>query len=107
MSPRTRSTWSRTWTLTRDRKALQNTGSLKLTADALAHNLVLVNAGDVLTLEEDATFGGCDVANDGIQQRGLARTVGPDQHSYGCWHKREAHIVKCIEAIEADGDVLD
>src|SRR5690606_20315592 len=59
-------------------QAQVDTGNLVRAADAAPRALVRLELADVLALEQDAAAGDRQVARQQVEQRGLARAVGPE-----------------------------
>jgi hypothetical protein len=65
------------------------------------------NARDVLALEPDAAARGPVKARDGVEQRGLARAVGPDHGRDRAGLHIEAHARQRLHAAEGERDAID
>src|SRR6185369_13582502 len=68
--------------------------------DAAARDVRRLLARDVLALEQDRARGRREELGEEIEERGLARAVGPDQRMDGAAAHREAHVVDGNEALE-------
>ncbi|MNT57021.1 hypothetical protein D3C72_1943650 [compost metagenome] len=68
---------------------------------------MLCHAGEFFVLELDAAARGAGLAADQIQQRGLARTVGADDHAQLVLVDVQREVVDGLEAVERHGQVFN
>jgi hypothetical protein len=82
------------------RHAAKQRDVLEAAPQAHAGALRRGNARDVLALEPDAAARGPVEARDGVEQRGLARAVGPDHGGDGARLHIKADASQCLHAAE-------
>ena len=86
------------------RQILEDAGGLEGSADAEAGDLMYLLAEQFHAgLRHRA--GGRDEAGDGIDQRGLAGTVGPDEEAEIALHQRQIDVGVGLETVETDCQV--
>src|SRR3984957_6823105 len=76
-------------------------------ADALAHHAIGREARERIAGEADAALEGRQVAEDGLQQRRLARAIGPDDAHDFAGADIERHLVQDFQPAIARADALD
>src|SRR6266849_1274574 len=82
-------------------------GLLERAEQAQARDLRHAQPGDLASLESDRSPVDRVLADDGVEQRGLARSVGADQAVDLPRRDREAHVLVRDHAAERLADVLD
>ena len=91
----------------RTRQVREDGRRLELAPDPEAGDLVLPQPDQLGVLAEDhAARRRLHLARDHVEQRGLARSVGPDHHAQLLVVHEEVQLVERLEAVEVDGDVL-
>jgi hypothetical protein len=83
-----------------DRRGLEGT------TDAEAHDLVRLH-GEQVAVAEPRLAGASHQPREGVDQRGLARTVGADEEVEPTLQQRDVDSFDRLEAVEVDGQVPD
>ncbi len=89
------------------REAREDVGALEGATHAETAEIVGRDTGDLPVLEADAARVGPEVTGDEVEERGLARAVGPDDGADRAARNAEADSAHGLEAVEALAEIAD